>query len=189
MLDDPLKKTSNDGVDIKSEITRNWFVFYTAPRAEKVVYQELINRKYEAFLPVTKTLRIWKNRQKKMIEIVLFPSYIFVKTQKHELSNIIRIPKITSFIHFAGKPAIIPFKDIERIEKMLSLNQNVTVETNFNEGEKVRIVYGPLAGFEGILIKQKGKTRFGIELKEINQTMFIDICTTVLEKKEYPVVV
>jgi transcription antitermination factor NusG len=77
-------------------------------------------------------------------------------------------------------------KDIMRIKTMLSLNQEISVEANFTEGEKVRIVYGPLVGYEGVLVSQKGKTRFGIELKEINHTMFIDICTSVLERVDIP---
>lgn len=39
-----------------------------------------------------------------------------------------------------------------------------------------------LEGFEGILVKQKDKTRFGIQLNEINQAVFIDICVTLLKK-------
>jgi transcription antitermination factor NusG len=65
---------------------------------------------------------------------------------------------------------------------MLWLGQDVTVEHNFQEGENVRVIYGPLAGYEGMLVKQKSKTRCGIKLEEINQTVFIDGCTNILEK-------
>lgn len=160
----------------------NWFVFYTCPRSEKVVYQDMIKRGYEAFLPTTKTLRIWKNRQKKWIEEVLFPSYIFVNTKHCELYDITQLPKVVTYIHCAGKPSTIALEEIEGIKRMLCLEQEVSVETNFVEGENVRILYGPLAGHKGILVKKKGKTRFGIRLKEINHTVFIDICTKVLEK-------
>ncbi|NVO12133.1 MAG: UpxY family transcription antiterminator [Bacteroidales bacterium] len=169
---------------IESSLKCNWFIFYTAPRAEKFVYQELLKKKYEVFLPMAKTLRIWKNRQKKIIDQVLFPSYIFVKTEEFELHTIKQIPKIVTYIHCAGKPSIIRQKDIECIKTMLQLNQEVTVEENFSEGEQVKVLYGPLAGHSGILVKQKGKTRFGIKLEDINQTFFIDICTSMLEKVE-----
>ncbi len=159
-----------------------WYVIYTWPRAEKVVNQELIKRGYESFLPMTKTLRIWKNRHKKFIDLILFPGYIFVNTYEFELYNIKRLTKVVNFLHCGGKPSIVPFKDIECIKKMLSLDQDVTIENEFYKGEKVKIIYGPLAGHEGILKKQKGKTRFGIQLKEINQTVFIEVSANVLEK-------
>jgi transcription antitermination factor NusG len=137
---------------------------------------------YEVFLPVIKTLRIWKNRQKKMIEQVLFPSYIFVNTQESNLFKIRQIKKVATFIGCGGKPSIVDVNCIEGLMRMLNLGQEISVEPNFTEGEEVRIICGPLAGFEGVLIKQKSKTRFGIQLKEINQTVFIDISSSVFEK-------
>jgi transcription antitermination factor NusG len=160
----------------------SWFVFYTCPRSEKVVFHELINREYNAFLPLTKTLKIWKNRQKKWIDQVLFPGYIFVYTSQCELHYITQIPKIVTYIHCAGKPSVISSNEIEGIRKILDLEQNISVETKFYKGERVKIVCGPLVGHEGILVKQNGKTRFGIQLEKINHIVLIDIDINVLEK-------
>jgi len=159
-----------------------WYVFYTAPRAEKVVCKNLVGKNYNVFLPTTKILREWKNRQKKWIEQVLFPSYIFVNTEEYELYNIVRIPKIAAFIKCGSKPSTIPVKDIEAIKKMISLDKEVSVEHNFIVGESVRINKGPLMGYEGILVKQKGGTKFGIQLKDINHTVLINVCTSLIEK-------
>lgn len=161
---------------------KNWYVFYTAPRAEKVIQKELAFQAYEVFLPIKETMHIWKNRQKKMVHQVLFPSYIFVNTEEIYLHKICQMSKIMTFLHCGGIPSKINFKCIEGIKRMLNLEQEITVESNFYEGENVRILYGPLAGYEGILVKQKSKTRFGIQLKEINQTAFVDICTTQIVK-------
>jgi len=168
---------------LEPESRKNWYVFYTSPRAEKVVQQELEFRGYEVFLPITKTLRIYKSRNKRMIDQVLFPSYIFVYTEECYLHKICQTPKIMTFIHCGGKPSKINFNCIEGIKQMLNLEQEVSVEPNFTEGEQVRIIHGPLAGYEGILVKQKSKTRFGIQLQEINQIVFIDVCTSMVEKK------
>lgn len=70
----------------------NWFVFYTRPRTERIIQLELVSRNFEVFLPVTKTLNIWKNRQKKLIWHVLFPNYIFVKACLCELYRITYTP-------------------------------------------------------------------------------------------------
>ena len=182
-----LNKFSEELISFEESKTKkkpgsNWFVFYTHPRAEKVVYNELLKRDYNAFLPMIRSLRVWKNRQRKWIDQVLFPGYIFVNAHRCELYDIKKVPKIVTYIHCAGTPSVIPLKEIEGIRKMLALEQDVSVETEFFEGEKVKIVYGPLAGHEGILIRQKGRTRFGIRLKEINHTAYIDICTNVLAK-------
>lgn len=159
-----------------------WYIFYTCPRAEKLVQQKLLNRNYDVFLPMTKTLKVWKNRQKKWISQVLFPNYIFVKTDPCELYRITQIPKIVSCVACSGEPSIISSKEVEGIKEMLSFGKDITVETSFIKGERVKIVRGPLVGYEGILVEQKGKTRFGIHLTEINHTILIDINESELEK-------
>ncbi len=59
--------------------------------------------------------------------------------------------------------------------QMLELEQELTFEPNFNEGEKIRIVCGPLEGREGILVNHQSKTRFSLHLQEINQAVFVEI--------------
>jgi transcription antitermination factor NusG len=166
----------------------NWYIFYTAPRSEKVVHKELSRMGYEVFLPMTRTLRVWKNRQKKWVDKVLFPSYIFVNTNQEELHIITQVPRVSTYLHCGGKPSVISLEDISGIKIMLDLKQEVSVENSFSDGEVVKILYGPLANYTGVLTHQKGKTRFGIHLKEINQFVSIDICTSILEKIQTPIV-
>ncbi len=182
MMNSPysITKGVNEDTIIAPDLKNKWYIFYTAPRAEKVVCQELARRGYEVFLPTVKILKVWKNRQKKTIDQVLFPSYIFVKTEEYMLHFIKQVPKIATYIHCAGKPSVIKQKEIECIKKMLRYSQEISVETNFSVGEQVRITCGPFSGYSGILVEKKGKKRFGINLKDINQTIFIDICASML---------
>jgi len=84
-----------------------------------------------------KTMRVWKNRQKKWIDQVLFPSYIFVNTYQCELHYITQIPKIVTYIQCAGIPSYISAKEVEGIKKMLCLEQEISVETKYYKGEKL----------------------------------------------------
>ncbi len=160
----------------------NWYVFYTRPNAEKAVCNELLIRQYDAFLPMVKTLHRWKNRQNKIVSKVLFPGYIFVRTTESEIFNIEQVPRIVYCVKSGDRPSIVPGRDINCIELMLSLGQEVFTEHDFTEGERVRVARGPLAGYEGILIKQKGKARFCIQLQDIKQCACIDIRVSMLEK-------
>ena len=160
----------------------NWYVFYTYPNAEKVVYRELLRRQYNVFLPMVKALHRWKNRQKKMVAEILFPGYVFVRTTEPETFNIVQIPKIIKCVKSGDRPGIVPDKDIKCIKLMLDLGQDLFVEHGFTGGEQVKVVRGPLSGHKGILVKRKGKNRFGIRLNEIHQSAYIEIRTCMLEK-------
>ncbi len=161
---------------------RKWYVFYLRPRTENKVCSALTKLNHEVFLPVIETIRIWKNRQKKKILLPLFPGYLFVYTCAHELYPIKRLPHVISYVTCGGKPATISEKEINGIRRMLGMGYPVSVETKFSKRERVRIASGPLKGYEGILIRQHGKTRFGIHLKAISHTVFIDITRDELEK-------
>ena len=160
----------------------NWYVFYTYPNAEKVVCKELLKRQYEVFLPMVRTLRKWRNRQRKLISEVLFPGYIFVRTAEPQIFNIIQISKIVKCVKSGDRPGIVPEKDIRCISLMLGLGKEIFVEYGFSEGEQVEVVRGPLSGHKGILVKRKGKDRFGIQLNDINQCAYIEIHTSMLKK-------
>ena len=160
----------------------NWYVFYTRPNAEKVVYNELKKRDFNAFLPLVKTLRVWKNRQKKYILRVLFRSYVFVCTRESEIYNITRVRGIVRCVRCGDRFSIVPEKDISAIEQMLATGQQIYAEHDFAEGEHVRVTSGPLAGCVGLLIKRKGKHRFGIVFDDIKQCACIDIDVSILEK-------
>jgi transcription antitermination factor NusG len=160
----------------------NGLFFYTRPRAEKVVYKELIIKGYNVFLPLQKKLRIWKNRQRKFIDEPLFPGYIFVKTRSHNIYNLLKIAGICSCIAFEGKHCRISDKVIEAIRIMVLSEQEISSNNDFHEGEKVLVINGPLAGYEGLLFKQKGKNKFGIQIQEINMVASIDISVEDIQK-------
>ena len=159
-----------------------WCVFYTYPRAEKIANEELIKNSYETFLPTMKTLKVWKNRQKKEIDRVLFPGYIFVNVCMSEIFNVLKMSKIVSYVKYDRKPALIRQSEIDKIKTLIGLSPNISVISDFTINEKVRVISGPLYGYEGILILQKGKTRFGLQINEINQTVFIEVNANIIEK-------
>jgi transcription antitermination factor NusG len=174
-------------MDNASKNIKEWHVFYLYPRTEKKVYADMLGRGYEVFLPLKKEMKVWKNRQRKMIETPLFPGYIFIFTSNVEIYRIIRLPKVVSFVHFGGKPSHISGREINFIKKTTELDKNVTIESHLSIGDEVRIVTGILTGYQGILVKQVGKYKFGIHLAEFNHTVLIDIKMDELEKIKCPI--
>ncbi len=162
---------------------KKWFIFYLRPRSEKLVDHLLRDLNYDVFFPTVRSLRVWKNRQKKRITLPLFPNYLFVYTYEHELYNIRRQPRVVTFISCDGKPATISGQDIAGVKRMLGLDKTITVETRFTKGESVRTVSGPLAGYEGVLVQKNGRPRLGIRLEAINYTVLVDISRSALEKR------
>jgi transcription antitermination factor NusG len=157
-----------------------WYVFYTFPKAEKVIKQELEKSNFQVCLPLQKVTRQWKDR-KKVLEMPLFPNYIFVKTIKSNVYHIVNHPKIVKYLAFEGKPAKLKDEEIEFINSVCKFESEICI-TPFRKGDRIRINGGVLNGYEGILTEVKGKKTFGFHLKEVNQMLWVDISKVRIEK-------
>jgi len=153
-----------------------WYVIYTRSRSEKKVHDDLILKDIECFLPLQKKLRKWKDR-KKWVETPLISGYCFVHISNKEYDTVLQTNNVVCYITFEGKAAIIPTKQIEYLKQMLhQYDFDVTVsKENFNPGEKVEIIAGPLIGLRGELVELKGKNRFKLRIDHINSSFLIEV--------------
>jgi transcription antitermination factor NusG len=162
----------------------NWYALYTFPRFEKKVYSRLLERRIEAYLPLQKKLRKWKDR-KKWIEEPLIRSYVFVKVSELEYYTALNIEGAVKYISFSGKAACIPEWQILAMQKLLNTDHEVTISTRiFKPGSVVRIVSGVLEGFDGELISYKGKKRVVIRISQIGRTLLVTLPLSDLEMAE-----
>lgn len=150
----------------KERSYRNWYVAYTAPRAEKRVAQRLEAVGIEYFLPLKEDFRLWSDRIKK-IQVPAFPSYIFVHVDKTEYFKAINLDGMVKYVQFGGIPAIVNENTITGIRKILEINSIPKLCDNLPSlGNIYKIPSGPLKGIEGKVVRLKGKTHFFFELKE-----------------------
>src|SRR4051794_33904426 len=69
-----------------------WFAAYTTPRHEKHVSELLAEKQIETFLPLYQTARQWKKSRPVILELPLFPTYVFVRTDPHARGSILTTP-------------------------------------------------------------------------------------------------
>ncbi len=170
---------------LKQETLPHWYLLYTNPRAEKKAEIELRFLGYEVYLPLHKTLRQWSDR-KKMVEVPLFNSYLFVYTEleKHYYP-ILNVPGIVKFVNFERKPAIVDPREIELIRLMLGNIEDLEAISSVElaePGDEVEVIAGPLIGTKGKMLKHTGKNRMIIELNSIQQSLLLTIPQEYLRK-------
>lgn len=156
-----------------------WYVVYTHPNFEKKVYNSLQQRDIISFLPLRKITRQWSDR-KKTIEVPLFPNYLFVYTTVHDRFKVLEIPGVSRYISFNGLPVTITDNEITMIKKMMT-DPDVMLE-NCLEGDMVKITEGPFTGLTGTVFERKGRTRFGVKLNAINQSISIEFNISSISK-------
>ncbi len=147
----------------------NWYLLYTASRAERQVEQRLKIEGVEVFLPMHLTPRKWSDRIK-MVEVPLFTSYIFVRTIDEVLRSLVRINGVSRIVYYNGSPAIVRQKEIDNIIAFLEKAKGK--ECEFIESEEVRIACGPMKDVRGKIKKISGD-KLVLYLQQIGVTVRI----------------
>lgn len=152
-----------------------WFAVYTKSRFERRVVNELQELGMEAWGPVIRTLRQWSDR-KKMVEVPLFNSYVFVHTKKSLVRNALRANGSVYVVSFSGQPTPIPDRQIEWLKQLLESSEKFEISYDeFAFGDCVLVEQGPLKGMEGKFVNYKGRNRVLLQIDAINQNLLIDI--------------
>jgi transcription antitermination factor NusG len=159
-----------------------WYAVYVKSRNEKKVFTRLIEQGIETYLPLLKTLRQWSDR-KKMVEVPLFSSYIFVNTFPKQFNQILAVEGIVSFVKFEDKPAPIPDNQIDYLKLLLYSGEKFEISPDeFETGEDVEVIAGPLKGFQGTFVNYKGKKYAQLRIDAINRSLIIKISPGYLKK-------
>ena len=156
-----------------------WFALTTRPRHEKTVATGLELRNVEGFLPLYPCKRPWSDRVK-VVDLPLFPGYVFCRFTYPERLRVLEIPGVTSVVGFNGQDAPIPETEIRAIQRLLASGYPVQPWQYLRMGECVRIVDGPLAGVQGILLSEKSGLRVVVSVEVLQRSIAVDIDRTAL---------
>jgi len=169
-------------IHIKKHSVPKWYAIYTNPRAEKLVYNRLIETGIETYLPIQKTYRQWSDR-KKLVEKPLLSSYVFVKVVPASFPVVYKTTGVVKFISFEGQPVPIPQKQIDNLKLLIDSNAEIEVSSEkFEKGDNVEVMTGSLTGLTGELVKVDGRKKVIIRIDRLDQNIIVTIPVTFLRK-------
>ncbi len=124
----------------------------TRPRYEKEAAQWMEGLGMETYLPLVRKIRKYRSR-KKVVDLPLFPRYLFVRTSLQSESHIkiLRTPGILGLVSFGGAPKPVDDIEIESLRILVAGGSPLTVLPDLVEGRWVKVVDGPLAGAVGVI--------------------------------------
>ncbi len=150
-----------------------WFVLFVRTNQEKTTASRLDHLQIEHFLPCFRSLRQWKDRRV-TLEMPLFPGYVFVHLPHAERMRVLTLPNVLYFVGSGSSPAILTDEEIAWIGRGLQSGNAVPHEC-LNEGQRVVIMSGPLAGMKGILQRRVNNARVVISLDSIGRGFAVEV--------------
>ena len=168
---------------IKNKVSEDkWYALYTRPRAEKLVFQRLVEEGIETFLPLQKTYRMWSDR-KKLVEKPLLSSYIFVKTNNKCFPKVYKTNGVVKFVSFEGRPVSIPQNQIDNLRLLVDSDAEIVVSSErFDPGDNVEVINGSLIGLTGELIRIGSKNRVVVRIDRLDKNLILKIPKVFLKK-------
>jgi len=112
----------------------------------------------------------------------MFPGYLFLHDALDKHSDV-EVRKARGLVSILGEPwdqrAVVPKEEIEAIRRVVSARLPVLLHPYLKEGQRVRILRGPMADVEGILVRtkpNKGLLVLSVELLQRSVAVEVD-CT------------
>jgi transcription antitermination factor NusG len=152
-----------------------WFALYTTARHEKRVAQHLLERQIEFYLPLYRSERKWRDGSRVTLQLPLFPSYLFIHIRRNERVRVLQVPGALAVVGgTGGEPSPLPDVTIEALRAGLELRP-AEPHPLMTAGQRVRIRSGALAGFEGIVVRNKNSFRVVMTLEHIMRSYAVEV--------------
>jgi transcriptional antiterminator RfaH len=156
---------------------RSWYLVYTKPRQENLAQKNLQRQGYATYLPCIYQTRRRNGSYVKTIE-AFFPRYLFIHldTETDNWAPIRSTIGVSKMVRFDGIPAVVPDKLIQALQSnddddgIQSLMQK-----NLMRGDKITIIDGPLAGYQGIYQQQNSVERIAVLVDLVGKNTLLNI--------------
>jgi transcription antitermination factor NusG len=164
-----------------ADVKSSWHVIRTKTKCEKFVRDRLLSMGIEAFVPLRKRTAKY-NRKVKVYELPLITCYTFVRLDATRRNQVLAIPYVQGMLRTAGHDCLVSDREIQWLQKISGTSLEVKTETlSMQEGDRVILASGQLAGMEGVILSERSKHEVVVALESIGLQMVIQVDTSMLE--------
>ena len=157
---------------------RNWYVIHTKPKCEQKVYEQVVRKGIESYLPLIDTIRYWSDRKKK-VKVPLFPGYVFINgDEKERYDAIANTAGALRYIMYSKRPAVVSDDEIRSIRISMQIPEKVRIEQkNLVLGDMVEITHGVFRGLKGYITQTRGNYKLIVNITELETSFSIQLST------------
>jgi transcription antitermination factor NusG len=173
-----------DGRGTDSTAAR-WFAVWTKSRQEKISATMIESQGIQNFLPLQTELRQWSDRRQ-AVTVPLFSGYLFVKLSLVDGSRlrVLQVPGVVGLVGNGNGPQPIPDHEIEAVRTVVAQRMECTVHPLLEQGDRVRVMRGALAGMEGLLVRMNSSSRLVISINMIHSSLAVCVDERDVERVE-----
>lgn len=170
-------------IDTTTAPNEAWYVVYTKPKMEEKAWWNLDQQHFRAYLPFVRTRRRKRGRYQTFTE-PMFPRYLFIRLAAgtEDWSPIRSTLGVSRLVRFGTWPARVPDELIDLIAQRTEDGFCDLSPEPLKPGERVRVLEGPFAQYEGIFRTDRGEERAMILLDVAGQHTTLTVSQHQLER-------
>lgn len=152
----------------------SWYALTVRANAEKRVATALQVRGYDPYLPLYRKRSRWSDRTK-VLDRVLFSGYVFCRFSLSRRAEVTGVPGVASIVGFGSHFASIPDEEIEAVRRLTGSGLPTIPWPFLTEGDRIRVVQGPLAGVEGLFCRSKQVHRIVVSVSLLQRSVAAEV--------------
>ena len=153
---------------------RHWLAAYTRSQHEGAVARQLEAKAVGFLLPTYLKSSHWSDRVRQALA-PLFPSYVFVHVSLEERVRVLQTAGVVNFVSVGGRPAALREEDVALLRECAARPEAFQPHAFLQIGQRVRVMHGPFAGWEGVLTGRKNAARLVVSLEQIMRSVAVDL--------------
>jgi transcriptional antiterminator NusG len=162
----------------------HWYALWTSSHCEQLVCDQLSAWGFHPFLP---RAEVWSRRrgERRRVSTPLFPGYLFLRHPAMTKADYLELCKARGLVRVLGERwdrlETVPEREIDDIRKALDARMPLMPHPCLRDGERVRILCGPLADVEGTLLRTKANKGLVIlQVSLLQRSVAVEVdCTLV----------
>lgn len=145
-----------------------WYAVWTRSHCERLVAEQLSAKGFAPFLPEVSTrlrsqssggqARSARTGESRFVQTPLFPGYLFVRDAMNK-TRYIELLKVRGIVRVLEdgwtRLTPVPDADIDAIQRLVESGVPVFSHPHLRQGDRVRVIEGPLSGVEGVFVEDK----------------------------------
>jgi transcription antitermination factor NusG len=160
----------------------SWYALWTHSHCEQLVNDQLEHQGFTPFLP---TVDVWSRRRgvRRLLKAPMFPGYLFLR-HRMDKESYVRLQRVRGLAKILGERwdrlVEIPESEMNPVRAAAAARCRVLPFPYLREGQRARVVRGPLTGIEGILVESRpdrGLLILSVHLLQRSVAMCVDATT------------
>jgi transcriptional antiterminator RfaH len=160
------------------DFTDQWWVAHTKSRNEKALAQDLIGKNISYFLPMSWRAHRRKGRTFRSL-LPLFSGYLFFCGQENQRIEVLRTNRVANLIEVKNQRKLVA--ELLQVEQALRAGAPLLPHKYIKAGQLCRVIAGPLADLQGIIVKTKGSARLVLQIDMLGQATSAEVDTDMIE--------